>query len=157
MCIYVCTCVPRHFSRFWLFATLWTVASQAPLSLGFSNKEHWSGLPCPPPGNLPNSRIQPVSLMFPALAGRFFTTSTTREAHVCISLSLSLSLSLYIYIYIYIKCVCVCVCVCVIAAKSLQLCPPLCDPIDISPPGSPIHFWPWTKGWESKMNEIFTI
>ena len=44
--------------------------------LGILQQEHWSGLPCPPPGDLPNSGIQPVSLMFPALAGRFFTTST---------------------------------------------------------------------------------
>ena len=39
----------------------------------------WSGLPCPPPGNLPNQGIEPVSLMSPALAGGFFTTSTTWE------------------------------------------------------------------------------
>ena len=83
VCIYVCACVPSHFSCFWLFAPLWTVASQAPLSLGFSNQEHWSGLPCPPPGDLPSSGIQPASLMSPALAGRFFTTSTTWEAHIC--------------------------------------------------------------------------
>ena len=39
------------------FATLWTVALQAPLSIGFSRQEYWSGLPCPPPGDLPNPRI----------------------------------------------------------------------------------------------------
>ena len=39
-----------HFSRVWLFATLWTVAFQAPLSMGFSKQEYWSGLPCPSPG-----------------------------------------------------------------------------------------------------------
>ena len=42
-------------------ATPWTVACQAPLSLGFSRQEHWSGLPCPPPGDLPNSGIEPGS------------------------------------------------------------------------------------------------
>ena len=63
-----------------LFATLWTVAHQAPLSMGFSRQEYWRGLPCPPPRDLPNPGIEPSSLMSPALAGRFFTTSTTWEA-----------------------------------------------------------------------------
>ena len=58
-------------SRIWLFATLWTVASQAPLSMGFSRQEYWNGLPCPPPRDLPNPEIEPVSLTLPALAGRF--------------------------------------------------------------------------------------
>ncbi|ELR59872.1 hypothetical protein M91_19863, partial [Bos mutus] len=48
---------------------------QAPLSMGFSRQEYWSGLPYPPPGDLPNPRIKPMSLMSPALAGGFFTTS----------------------------------------------------------------------------------
>ena len=55
----------------WLCATLWTVACQAPLSMGFCRKEYWSGLPFPSPGDLPSSGTEPVS---PALAGRFFTT-----------------------------------------------------------------------------------
>ena len=57
-------------------ATPWTVALQAPLSMGFSRQEHWSGLPCPPPGDLSNAAIKPESLTSPALGGRFFTTST---------------------------------------------------------------------------------
>ena len=44
-----------------LFATLWNVAHQAPLSMGFSRQEHWSGLPCCPPGDLPDPGIEPVS------------------------------------------------------------------------------------------------
>ena len=63
------------FSRVQLFATPWTIVHQAPLSMGFSRKEYWSGLPCPLPGDLPNSGIEPVSLMSPTLAGVFFTTS----------------------------------------------------------------------------------
>ena len=47
---------------------------QAPLSMGFSRQEHWSGLPCPPPGDLPDPRIRAKSLMPPALAGGFFFT-----------------------------------------------------------------------------------
>ena len=49
----------------------WTVARQAPLSMRFSRQEYWSGLPCPPPGDLTHPGIEPAS---PALAGRFLTT-----------------------------------------------------------------------------------
>ena len=48
---------------------------QAPLSMRFSRQEYWSGMPCPPPGNLPNPEIKLTSLTSPSLAGRFFTTS----------------------------------------------------------------------------------
>ena len=60
-----------------LFATLWTEARQAPLSMGFSRQECWSALPFPSPGDLPDPGIEPTSLTPPALAGRFFTTSPT--------------------------------------------------------------------------------
>ena len=69
-----------QFSRGQLFVTLWTVASQAPLSLGFSKQEYQRELAYPSPGDLPNPGIKPTSLMSPALAGRFFTTTTTWEA-----------------------------------------------------------------------------
>ena len=59
------------FSRVQLSATPWTVACQAPLSMGFSKQEYWSGLPCPPPGGLPNPGMEPVS---PTLAGGFFSS-----------------------------------------------------------------------------------
>ena len=52
------------------FATPWTVARQAPVSMGFSRQEYWSGLPFPSPGDLPDLGIKPTS---PALAGWFFT------------------------------------------------------------------------------------
>ena len=52
----------------------------APLSIGFSRQEYWSGLPCSAPGDLPNPEIKPMSLPSPALAGRFFTTRATWEA-----------------------------------------------------------------------------
>ena len=92
-------CMLSCFSHVWLFVTLWTVAPQALLSMGFSRQEYWSRLPFPPPGDLPNPRIKPASPGSPASAGRFFTTG---------------------------------------AAKSLQSCLTLCDPIDGSPSGSPI-------------------
>ena len=59
------------------FAILWPVVRQASLCMGFSRKEYWSGLPCPPPGDLPKPGIKSESLMSPVLAGRFFTTSAT--------------------------------------------------------------------------------
>ena len=63
-----------------LFATPRTVAGQAPLSVEFCREEYWRGLPCPPPGDLPHPGIEPTSLMSPALAGGFFTTSATCQA-----------------------------------------------------------------------------
>ena len=67
----LCVCVLR---RVRLFATPWTVARQAPLSMGFPRQEYWSGLPFLSPEDLPNPGIEPVS---PALAGGFFTTVPT--------------------------------------------------------------------------------
>ena len=58
-------------------ATLWTVAHQAPLFMGFTRQEYWSGLPCPSPGELPNPGMEPASLMASVLAGRLLTTSAT--------------------------------------------------------------------------------
>ena len=79
--------------------------------MGFSRQEYWSGLPGPPPGDLPNPGIpgiEPVSHKSPSLAGGFFTTWEALSG------------------------------VAAAAAKSLQLCPTLCDPMDGSPPGSPV-------------------
>ena len=73
------SCVPSRFSHVQLSATLWTVAPQARLSMGFFRQEYWSGLPFPSPGDLPNAGIEPPSLVSPALAGRFFTTSVAEE------------------------------------------------------------------------------
>jgi len=63
-----------------LFVTPWTVAHQALLFMKFSRQECWHRLPFPVPEDLPNSGSEPTSLMFPALAGRFFTISPTWEA-----------------------------------------------------------------------------
>ena len=60
------------FSHVQLFATPWTIARQAPLSMGFSRQEYWSGLPCPSLGDLPDPWIKPASLKSPALVGGFF-------------------------------------------------------------------------------------
>ena len=75
------------FCRVRLFITLWTVTHQAPLSMGFSRQECWSGLPYLPPGDLPNPVMEPASLKSPALADRFFITSATCKYSVQFSLS----------------------------------------------------------------------
>ena len=69
---------------------LWTVACQAPqapLSVGFSRQEYWSGLPFPPPGDLPDPGIEPVSLSSPTLTGGSFTTSANWEDHLYVLFS----------------------------------------------------------------------
>ena len=68
----VCISALRPSSHVPLIATPWTVACQAPLSMEFSRQEHWSGLPFPPPGDLPNPGIEPMSHVSPALICRFF-------------------------------------------------------------------------------------
>ena len=74
-----------HFSRVRLFVTLWTGALQA-LSMGFSRREYWSGLPYPPQ-ELPNRGTEPATLKSPALADGFFTTSTTWPCLACLSVA----------------------------------------------------------------------
>ena len=84
----VCVCARAHeralscFSSVQLFMTLWTAAHQTPLSMGFSRQEYWTGLPRPPPGDLPDPATKPASLKSPALAGRFFTASAIWEAWI---------------------------------------------------------------------------
>ena len=70
-------------SHVWLFMTLWTVAQQASLSMGFPRQEYWNGFPFPPSGDLPDPGIKPTSLVSHALAGGFFTTSTTWVQFSC--------------------------------------------------------------------------
>ena len=117
-----------HFGRGWLFVTLWTIARQAHLSMGFSRQEYWSGLPCSPPGHLPDPGMEHVPLTSPTLAGEFFTTEPpgTKSIPVVANVRISFFLMaewystvcvcvcypLGIYVYIYV-CVCVCVCVCI--------------------------------------------
>ena len=68
--------VLNRFSHVQLFVAPWTVACQAPLSMGFSRQEYWSVLPFPPPGDLPGPGIKLVSS---ALAGRFLSTEPPRK------------------------------------------------------------------------------
>ena len=71
--------VSARLSHIQLFATLWTVAHQASLPMGFSRQEYWSRLPFPSPGDVPEPQMKPAS---PALAGRFFTSLSPGMPHV---------------------------------------------------------------------------
>ena len=73
-------CMLSCFSHVQFRVTLWTIAHEAPLSMGFPRQEYWSELPCPLPGDLPHLDMKPMSLMSPISADGFFTTSTTWEA-----------------------------------------------------------------------------
>ena len=84
-------CVLSLISCVELFVILWTVAQQAPLSMGFSKQEYWSGLPWPPPGDLPDTEIHPASLISPALAGRFFTWRYLGSPYIIIHISRNIS------------------------------------------------------------------
>ena len=92
MCMY--TCMLSCFGCIRLFVTLWIVVHQAPLSMGFSSQEYWSGLPCPPSGDLPDLGTETASLISPDQAGGFFTSSTIREAlTLCKNLQIHLIIS----------------------------------------------------------------
>ena len=91
-------------------ATLYTVAHQAPLSMGFSRQEYWSGLPCPSLGDLPNPEIKPRSPASSALQVDSLHTETPGKADPNPSVS-----------------------------SVAQSCPTLCDPVDCSMPGFPVH------------------
>ena len=108
--LYVCisgACMLSHFSCVLLFVTPWTVACQAPLSVRVSRQEYWSGLPCPPPEDLPNPGIKPTSVMSPALQGDSLLLAPPGKPlhlHCCpINRFISTNLSgFHIYALIYI-------------------------------------------------------
>ena len=97
VCLCACVCIRACLVAQSLFATPWTVACQAHLSMEFSRQEYWSGLPFPSPEDLLDLGIEPASLTSPALAGRFFTTALGKSyVYMCV-----------IYIYMYV-CMYVC-------------------------------------------------
>ena len=77
--VFLYGCTLSCFSHVQLFVTPWTITRQAPLSTGFSRQEYWSGLPCPPPGDLPNPGIEPTSHVSPDLQAYLFTTEPLRK------------------------------------------------------------------------------
>ena len=74
VCVGVCVCVVGGHSAVSSSAIPWTIACQAPLSMEFSRQEYWSGMPFSSPGDLPDSGTEPMSLLSPALVGRFLIT-----------------------------------------------------------------------------------
>ena len=108
--------------------TLWTVARQAPLSMGFSRQEYWSGLPCCPPGDLPNPGIKPRS---PALQEDSLSAELPGKPLLKVLLKDIVqegkSSDRLVILDIKVK---------VLAAQS---CLTLCDPMNCSPPGSSVH------------------
>ena len=82
MFIYTFVILVQLLSRFRISVVPWTLACQALLSIEFSRQEYWSGLSLHSPGDLQDPGIEPTFLTFPALAGGFFITSTTWEAHI---------------------------------------------------------------------------
>ena len=85
----LCMCVLSHVR---LCVTPWTAALQAPLSMGFSQQEYWSGLPFSPSGDLPDPGIKSISPLSPALAGTFFTTSASGNSQYSIIPHIALSI-----------------------------------------------------------------
>ena len=101
---YKCACMHAQLlGCVWLFATLWTVASQAPLFMGFSRQEYWSGLPFLPPVDLPDLGIETATPVSPVLVGGFFTLSHLGSPSVpqdCPSIPMPLgSLGCYLYFW----------------------------------------------------------
>ena len=112
----------------WLVAKLcptlvvpWTVALQVPFSTRFSRQEYWSGLPCPPPEDLPDPGIESTSLLSPALAGGFFTSARPGNPLNWVESESE--------------------------SEVAQSCPTLSDPMDYSPPGPPSMGFPRQEYW----------
>ena len=110
VCVCMCMYVLSRFSCVWLFATPWTIACQAPLSVSFSRQEYWSGWPCPPPGGLPNPEIEPLCILHWQAGYLFTITATWEDRCVCV-------------------CVCIFVCVCVCMYMPYLLYPYICQSI----------------------------
>ena len=122
----MCWCV-QLLSYVQLVATPWTVAYQEPLSMEFFRKEYWNGLPVPNPEDLPDPGMEPVSLEFPALKGRFFTTVPLGEPFSSISQSFS---------------------------SITQSCLTLCDPMNRSTPASDGHIYRSCNDVETKGKKV---
>ena len=92
-------CMLNHFSCVQLFVTLWSVARQAPLFLGFSKKEYWSGLPGPPPGDPPDPEIEPTYPAAPASQVDSSLLSHQGSPYICINTHTHIYTHTYVYIY----------------------------------------------------------
>ena len=92
-------------------ATLWTIAHQTPLSMGFSRQEYWSGLPCPPPGNLPDPVIKPTSLcLLYRQVCSLPLAPPGNPMYTCVYVRIGVHVCVYVHVYMY-KCVYMGVCI----------------------------------------------
>ena len=112
------------FSHVQLIAIPWTLSHQAPLSVGLSKQECWSGLPFPPPGDLPDPGTDPVSLVSPVLKTDSLPTVPPGKP-----MNTHYKEGIYEILY----------CSSVQCSSVAQLCPTLCDPMNRSMPGLPVH------------------
>ena len=92
-----------HFSHVKLFATPWTVARQAPLSMGFSRQEYWNRLPCPPPGDLPNPGIEPALCPLCWQGGSSPLEPPGKPTYMCIYMYNMSSKTTYMCIFMFFK------------------------------------------------------
>ena len=102
-------CVVSHFSCVQLCATLWILACQAPLSMGFSRQEYWNGLPFPPPGDLADLGIKPASLLSNLhwQLGLYYWCHLGVYAHMCMCVNVCVYIYKIMHIHTIIKYVCV--------------------------------------------------
>ena len=119
-----------------LFVTLWTIARPAPLSMGFSRQEYWSGLLCPPPGYLPDPGIKLASLTSPALSGGFLTTSKCRLGSANIFGLMNSNIQYQWYFSSFLTAWTV---LSAVSSEVSHLCPTLCNSMDCNLPGSSVH------------------
>ena len=143
VCKVIQLCVLSHFSMS-NSETLWSVAHQAPQSMGFSRQKHWSGLLCPSLGDLPNPGIKPTSPMSPALLGRFFTPVPGGKPWFSYTYTYT-----YTYTYIYM-CVCVYSFFYILFLYMLHMCHVLSWPYSILFPTYPPKF---VNNWKIQRNQ----
>ena len=130
-------CLVSDFSRVWFFMTLWTIAHQAPLSMGFSSKNTGVGCHSLLQSIFPTQGTEPASLMSLALADGFFTTSVTWETQMWVDTHFYMYICINMYMYMYI-CTCIYVYIYMYIHITSYLCSTLCDSIDCSPLGSSV-------------------
>ena len=140
--LYTHTCMLSWFSHVCLFAILWTIPHQVPMSMGFPRQEYWSGLPWPPPGDLPDQGIEallhwlagslPLLLLLLSHFSRVWLCNRVDGSPPGSSVPAVLQARILEWVAISFFNACM-------HAKLLQLCPTLYNPMNSSPPGSSVH------------------
>ena len=131
--------------------TPWTVAHQAPLSMGFSRQEYWSGLLCP--GGYSQPRNQTWGTYGSCIVSGFFTTSATWEACVCVCVCMFVCVCVCVYIYV---CVCVCVYIYMFVCVYIYICLCVCSLSEVKKKPFP-NVNVLLKGYKSEPKGIFVL